>query len=347
MNDPNDELFRAEKFPAHGELRLESVNASLADAEAALDEKRRAFAEAAQHRAELEAKLDEAHTAYVAGRESREQVESLAEGYRAAEQFAASVRSEADRGGEHDRAQHERMVEERAAYEASIFLARGSQQREREERLEAERLDFERKLAVELGRQASLGDEYENAEAVAATLRAQIAATRAAIRKPQPQPHPASAPEPASVPELAAAPEPAAEVPFTEDDEDRKRRDVAARIAQLSANEHAAAQERAEAERFLASLDGTPAPAPVAAQPVQPSQPSTPAPSRSKISKKRPATSQPSTPPPPPAPPPQPPPEPSVPAQPVAATDAKVVDAAVVAIVDTIFGLFARRPPKK
>src|ERR1700719_772070 len=195
MNDPNDELFRVEEFPAHGELRLESVNASLADAEAALDEKRRAFAEAAQHRAELEAKLEEAHTAYVVGRESREQVESLADGYRAAEQFAASVRAEADRGGEHDRAQHERMVEERAAYEASLVSARGSQQREHEERLEAERLDFERKLAVELGRQASLGDDCENAEAVAATLRAQIAATRALTRKPQHQP--ASPPPPA------------------------------------------------------------------------------------------------------------------------------------------------------
>jgi chromosome segregation ATPase len=285
MDDPSTELFHIEEFPAYGELRLESVNANLAQAEAALEEKRRAFADSAQRRAEIEAKLEEARAAYAAEREAREKTESLAHGYEVAETFAASVRSEADRNGEHDRAQQERMVQERAAYEATLFRARSSQQRENEERLEAERLDFERRLADELERQASLGRECESAEAAASALRVQIASTHAEAAK--------------RIATEQAKPAPAPRVA----DDERKRRDLKARIAQLSAAERVAAQERAEAERLLAALDE----APQAAAPPKP----------------------------------EPQPQPSKP-------NAKpIVDATVVAVAETILGLFSRRPSKK
>jgi hypothetical protein len=311
MNGPSDDLFRIEELPASGNLSLESVNASLESAEAALNEKRRAFAEAAERRAELEAKLDEARAAYVAGRETREQTEGTAGGYRAAEQFAASVRAEADRNGEHDRALHERMVEERAAYEATLFLARSTQQRENEEGLEAERLDFERRLASELGRQASLGRECEDAEAIASALRSK---TTSAQVEPTPNIDSARTQTPTEMPIR----------PHDDDERERKRRDLETLIAQLRANERAAAHERAEAERLLALLnEPPPTPQGAATLPV--------------FEERQPAV----------APAPQP-----TPARPPR-TDANlvrpkpIVDGTVIAIAETILGLFARRPRKK
>jgi len=246
-------MVDADSASAERELReacaqLERCRLSLEQAERAALERRRAHERALRSRYEEERRDAELAEAEAEARAGRQRAEARANAYRAAATFAQSLRTEAERAGDVDAAEHERQVEERARSETVEAEGDARQELGEEQRLATIRAGIAMQLASARDASDAAGRARTESEEFLAGRKRDVDEAADAVRRSEAKLQ--------ALLERSAAEklDPAGTSERRRERLRRERERLETKIAELAKIEADVTRERAERERKLAAL---------------------------------------------------------------------------------------------